>query len=250
MSGVVRSFLRFLSRRDESSRFALLTALGGRILPRYRFKWPQMAWWDDADFNRYLERFAELPGFNTDRKWALSQLLRLIADVPGDTAECGVFLGASSWLICSANAKGARPRVHHAFDSFEGLSRPKGEDGAFWKGGDLSVPEETSRKNLAEFSDCRFYKGWIPERFPEVADRAFAFVHVDVDLYEPTRASVAFFYPRLAAGGILVCDDYGFTTCPGATRAIDEFLADKPEKMLALPDGGGMLVKGTPTRAA
>jgi len=34
---------------------------------------------------------------------------------------------------------------------------------------------------------------------------------------------------------------------PGATLAIDEFLADKDEKMVALPGGGGFLVKALAT---
>lgn len=247
MIALARSLVRALVRRDEASRFALLVALGRTILPRYRFKWPQMGWWDDREFNAFLERFGELPGFNADRKWALAQLLRLVADVPGDTAECGAWRGASSWLICDAARRGGTPRVHHVFDSFEGLSRPGEADGSFWAGGDLAVSEEACRKNLAEFPDCRFHKGWIPDRFAEVADRTFAFVHVDVDLYEPTKAAVAFFHPRLSPGGVLLCDDYGFTTCPGATAAVDEALADAPEKMLALPDGGGFFVRGTRT---
>jgi len=56
-----------------------------------------------------------------------------------------------------------------------------------------------------------------------------------------------FFYPRLSPGGILVCDDYMFTTCPGATQACDEFMADKPEKMISFASGGGYLIKGIPT---
>ena len=58
---------------------------------------------------------------------------------------------------------------------------------------------------------------------------------------------MAFFYPRLVPGGIVVCDDYGFPTCPGATSAVDEFLADKPEKMLSLASGGGFAIKGIAT---
>ena len=57
--------------------------------------------------------------------------------------------------------------------------------------------------------------------------------------------SIAFFYPRLSKGGILLCDDYGFTSCPGATTAIDKFLSDKPEKMISLDSGGGFFIKGT-----
>ncbi len=47
-------------------------------------------------------------------------------------------------------------------------------------------------------------------------------------------------------GGVIICDDYGFATCPGATKAIDEYLRDKPEKMVMLSDGGGFLIKGIP----
>jgi O-methyltransferase len=88
-----------------------------------------------------------------------------------------------------------------------------------------------------------WHPGWIPTRFHDAGDRRFAFVHIDVDLEQPTRDSIEFFYPRLNPGGILLCDDYGFAACPGATRAIDEFLAHKPEKIVALASGGGFIVK-------
>jgi hypothetical protein len=39
--------------------FNLLTKIGKRILPHYRFTYPQMIWWDDADFNEVLLRFGE-----------------------------------------------------------------------------------------------------------------------------------------------------------------------------------------------
>lgn len=53
-----------------------------------------------------------------------------------------------------------------------------------------------------------------------------------------------FFYDRLNIGGVFVCDDYGFLTCPGATAAIQDFLISKPEKMVSLPGGGGFFIKG------
>jgi O-methyltransferase len=36
-------------------------------------------------------------------------------------------------------------------------------------------------------------------------------------------------------------------TCPGATKAVDDFLSDKPEKMIVLPCGGGFLIKDVAT---
>ncbi len=234
---------------SADERFVLLTGLGGVLTPAYRFKWPQMEWWGDAKFNAFLDKFDERTGFNTDRRLMIAELVRLVEDVPGDTVECGVYRGAGSYLICSANSRSRQHRSHHIFDSFEGLSAPTTADGSYWTSGDLSIGVDIVKRNLAQFENVQYHKGWIPARFSEVADRRFAFVHVDVDLMEPTRDSVAFFYPRLAEGAILLCDDYGFTTCPGATSSIDEFLADKPEKMIRLPDGGGFLMKGRTTAA-
>jgi len=242
-----KSTPRVLRVTGTLARFELLRRLARLLLPQYRFKWPQMEWWDADWFNAYLDRFGERRGMNTDRRWMVYQLMRLVQAVPGDTAECGVYRGAGSYLICRMNQAAQAPRRHLIFDSFEGLSRPLAEDGSHWVEGDLACGLEDVRRNLGEFDQVQYLKGWIPSRFEEVADRRFSFVHIDVDIYEPTRDSVKFFYPRMNPGGVIVCDDYGFTTCPGATRACDEFLADKPEKMVALCSGGGFLVKGTTT---
>jgi O-methyltransferase len=201
--------------------------------------WPQTRWWQDEEFNTFLKRFHEYDGHNTDRRWTVRQLTKLAAGVPGDTAECGVLEGSSSYLIASAFTD----RTHHAFDSFAGCSQPTAGDGAYFTGGDLTCGLETVQENLKSSPNVRLYKGWIPERFPAIADKQFAFVHIDVQLYQPTRDSLEFFYPRMNKGGIIVCDDYGFTTCPGARRAVDEVLSGKPESIMELSCGSAFIVK-------
>jgi O-methyltransferase len=236
---------------DKYTNFSLLTALAGHLLPSYKFNWPEIEWWNDDEFNRFLMKFDELNGFNCYRRWTLKQLLRLTAHVDGDTAECGVFRGSSSYLILLANKNSTKTnqKVHHIFDSFEGLSDPSLVDGNHWSRGDLSISVNEVISNLSPFTidkDFLIYQGWIPDRFDELNDREFSFVHVDVDLYQPTIDSFRFFYPRLKKGGILLCDDYGFDTCPGVKKAVEEYFENKPEQMLALPDGGGFIIKGTP----
>ncbi len=228
-------------------RFALLRRIARVVMPGYRLTSPFASWWTNRDFNEYLDRFAVDEGLGSARRFALSQLLRLVEGLEGDTAECGVYRGASSYLICRANGS---QRTHHVFDSFEGLSTRSELDAPRSKAGDLAYSLDVVRRNLSEFDRIVFHEGWIPSRFPDVADRTFAFVHLDVELYEPTRDSIAFFYPRTAAGGIILCDDYGFDSCPGATRAVDEFLANRPEAMVGLSAGGGCLIKGCRTAPA
>ena len=218
-----------------------------RLLPEYRLTWPHLQWWDDPWFNSYLDRFAERNGLNTQRRWTLYQLMRLLGDVPGDTAECGVYEGAGSYLIAWMNQRSNHERTHFLCDSFEGLSEPQPVDGGHWARRDLSVDEATVMSNMAEFPDIELHKGWIPDCFTGLEGNRFALVHIDVDLYQPTRDSVEFFYPRMNEGGIILCDDYGFTTCPGATEAMDVFFSDRPESVVSLSAGSGFIVKGRHT---
>lgn len=242
----------FLPEQQQTlmERFRWLLACGKIICPEYRFKWPQLDWWQDANFNEYLKLFDEEQGMNTDRRWNLLQFLQSVNHIPGDTAECGSYRGASSFLTCAANRRAQTKRLHHIFDSFEGLSEPSEQDGTHWKKNALNATEDELRAHLRQFAqEYSVYKGWIPDRFHEVADLSFAFVHIDVDLFQPTLDSVRFFYPRINAGGILICDDYGFSTCPGATKAIDTFMSDKPEPIIRLASGGCIIFRQGPNAA-
>jgi hypothetical protein len=175
-----------------------------------------------------------------DRKYTIDQLMRRAIRLPGDVAECGTYRGATAFLLCKRLA-GTGKEIH-LFDSFEGLSKPRTEDGLYWAAGNLTAAEEVVRENLKEFPFVSIYKGWIPERFNEVHNRHFCLVHIDVDLYQPTLDSVRFFYERLVPGGLMVLDDYGFVTCPGARQAVDSFFAGR-EPVLELTTGQALVIK-------
>jgi O-methyltransferase len=209
-----------------------------------------LSWPHDPLFRRVSQDCEGIRGLPNDRRFFLLATARVARDLQGDSAECGVRFGASSLFIL--NGLDDPDREHHLFDSFEGLSEPTKEDHpsenerSVWKSGDLAAAEEVVHKNLSAFSNCRYYKGWIPDRFDEVSDRLFSFVHIDVDLYKPTLDSLKFFYPRMRQGGIILCDDYGSSDCPGATRAFDEFFRAKEESIFHIPTGQGMVIKSSP----
>ncbi len=46
-------------------------------------------------------------------------------------------------------------------------------------------------------------------------------MHLDLSLYEPTLASLEYFYPRLVKGGVILCD--GSIFCPGVAQAWEEY---------------------------
>lgn len=224
-----------------------------RIARRHGFEIykPHLIWFADEEFLSAREEASrrDIRGIPSDRCYMLLEAARLARGVEGDFAECGVRYGKSSLFLLTGAGKGRAKRLH-GFDSFEGLSRPGADDidregATAWEPGELAVGEDVVRRNLADFADrLVLHKGWIPERFGDVENERFSLVHVDVDLYEPTRDAIAFFYPRVNAGGVIICDDYGSAYCPGAKKAIDAFFADKPERVISLPTGQSMVIKG------
>ncbi len=242
----------FLSRDPvvrHGNRHSLVSAVGRKLgIAVYN---RNLAWQDDQNYKAVWERFAAADGQIRDRKYILYSIARSLARLPGDTAECGVFDGGSSYLMCHAR-RDISTHPHHIFDSFAGLSPPQPQDKPTdptayqWKAGDLSVSEDVVAANLSEFDFVRLYKAWIPERFPEVSDRRFSLVHIDVDLYQPTLDSLLFFYERLVPGGLIVCDDYGFTTCPGSRQACDTFAQEHGcGPVIHLTTGQGLLFRWT-----
>jgi predicted O-methyltransferase YrrM len=227
--------------RGEHRRMNAMRRVFPLIVPGYLAKEP-VDWWHDQQFTAYLERFGELTEFNADRRWNLTQLMKLVEKVPGDIVECGVHIGSSAYAMCWTFERMGQRRTYHGFDSFEGLSPPGVNDGTHWEAGSLTSPESVARTNLAEY-DVNLYRGWIPDRFDEVVGRPIAVTHIDVDLEEPTRQSLDFFYPRIAPGGLIVIDDYGAATCPGATLAVDRYMADKPEPVISLASAGAFIIK-------
>lgn len=202
-------------------------------------------WREDHEFLRNFRRLSPGNYFSEDRKYALRELARSTINIEGSIAECGCYEGASSWFI--ADALSGVP--FHIFDSFEGLSEPGKKDLVQddnyqnWNRGDLGSSESVLREHLKEYENIHIYKGWIPERFNEAGNDRFRLVHIDLDLYDPTYASLEFFYPRMNDGGIIVLDDYGSTKCPGAYKAVNDYMKDKPEYVIHLPTAQGVIIK-------
>ena len=199
-------------------------------------------------------RSAEMPD-NARRRprfYNLAQVFNLSRPVPGETAEVGCFRGLSSFLICHLVKRSAphfTGATHSVVDSFEGLGPPSEEDelppdveGRF-----STTSVEHVRRTLAEFPDVRIYQGWVPGVFLALPERRYRFVHVDVDLYEPTRDSLEYFYPRLHRGGMIVVDDFGpwpgGGKYPGCSKAVLEFCEPRGLEVAALTTGNAVIVK-------
>lgn len=239
----IQILFKYLFQRNDENRLRLAEVLVKKIYPAYIFNDFGRLHFEDDYFKQKYIRFDNKNLRSYDRKYTVWQFMNHIKHIPGHTAECGTFTGATSWYICESIKN--TNKKHLVFDSFQGLSEPDKEDGNSWAKGNLSASEEIFTSNLKEFIDfIEIYKGWIPESFNKIKETKFSFLHIDVDLYQPTFDSIEFFYPLISTGGIIICDDYGFVqTCPGAKKAIDDFMKDKKEDIILLPTGQCLIIK-------
>lgn len=232
-----------LEDMDGSERYAVAEELFKFLVPNDRLAESGRSFFLEDEFLQDFQAFEPNNFRSYDRKYALKELIKLTDDLDGDVAECGVYHGGSAFLLSKHLRLTESTRKLYLFDSFEGVSEPDpGVDGSFWKKGWMSVSLEQVQERLRSYQDLvQYFKGWIPHRFQEVEQSDFSFVHIDVDLYQPTQDSLEFFGSRMQSGGILVCDDYGFETCPGARKAMDEFAKKSRTKIVSLPTGQGVI---------
>lgn len=220
---------------------------------RFRDIWPELVFPDcgrlidrEEEFIKLFDLVCPEAEYSLDRKYALNELFKLSMQLGGDVAECGTHRGASAFFLARSIIQHGLKKKLFLFDSFMGLSQPSEIDGSSWKFNDLQASRQDVLDNLNYLGDSSFVEileGWIPSRFDEVSSRNFCFVHLDVDLAQPTLDSLFFFYPRMVTGGVIIIDDYGFDTCPGVSVTVDSFMKNKCEPIINLVSGGCLIIK-------
>jgi O-methyltransferase len=201
-------------------------------------------WRGYGEFSGYLELAKPYSLVTPDRLYILYSLAQSAIHLRGDFWECGVYRGGTARMMAEFLARNARSgKKLHLFDTFEGMP---GTDPQYdlHKKGDLSDTSLAAVKNAVGNHDfVEYWPGWIPETFRGKQDARIALAHVDVDIYKAIRDCCEFIYPRLEPGGAMIFDDYGFPSCPGARKAVDEFFADKPETPIVLPTGQALVIR-------
>jgi len=199
---------------------------------------PLRLWEEDQEFSRIVGTIQHTL-VDRARCYMLYQVARQTAHLAGEVAEVGVYKGGTAKLL----ARSLPHKSVHLFDTFAGMPATNpGLDKHV--GGDFSDTSlDEVRQHLKDCGNVRFYQGVFPSTAGPVEATRFSLVHVDADIYDSVRACCEFFYPRLERDAVLIFDDYGFPTCPGARKAVDDFFRDKVEIPLYLPTGQCWIVR-------
>jgi O-methyltransferase len=202
-------------------------------------------WLGYGEFERYYALAAPYTLVSRDRCYQLYVLLRHALAVPGDVWECGVYRGGTAAMLAAILAEHDRSgaRRLHLFDTFAGMPETD-EVRDLHEAGDFATTSlDAVRRVVGRDDIVKFHPGYIPHTFAGLEDARLAFVHIDVDIYRSVLDSCAFTYPRLSSGGVIVFDDYGFPSCPGARQAVDEFATEAGVVPIVLPTGQAVIIK-------
>ena len=176
------------------------------------------------------------------------ELYKTILELPGHIFELGVYKGAS--LVRLATYRDALEndfsRKIVGFDSFGEFPKVglQGKDDLDFirrfedAGGDgLSDREVASILNHKGFENFELVKGNVFDTLPTYLKKhpetRLAFLHLDMDVKEPTDFALEHLYEHVVPGGLIVFDDYNLAA--GETISVDEFLRKHSLKIEKLP---------------
>lgn len=171
---------------------------------------------------------------------AMYEIFKRVLPVKGSVVECGVLhgFGLMSWAKLSTILEPENlTRRIYGFDTFAGFPSVSDNDAsAFAKTrvGDLSASSYDELLALiAEYDRDRFLgnipkvelvKGDIVQTAPAFVEThphlVVSLLFIDCDLFEPTRAALQAFVPRMPKGAILAFDELDNPLWPGETRAV------------------------------
>lgn len=167
----------------------------------------------------------------------LWQQAELLKDHGGAFAEVGAFRGDSAEIVCRTKGN----QRFYVFEAFHGLPASTHRFDGRFREGMFASNEQKLRRRLQRYPNTTVIAGYFPETADCVMLEQFSYVHIDVDLYEPTYAALDFFYTRLLGGGRIIVHDY--SQSEGVWRAVDEFLADKDESVEGMGTTQALITK-------
>jgi O-methyltransferase len=154
--------------------------------------------------------------------------------LPGAFAEIGVYQGVTSSFI----HRQAPDRHFYLFDTFAGFPSRDLEGLVDDRFKDTS--QEAVARLIGDTHNLEFRKGYFPDTAVGLEAEKFALVMLDVDLYRPALEVFRFFYPRTVRGSYFFMHDFNSPESNHAiSRAAHEFMADKPELLIEIPDFSG-----------
>ena len=163
--------------------------------------------------------------------WAATRALAL---EDGDFVECGVWYGVLSKMICEYTDFSRQDRNFYLIDVWGGIDVHDS-----WYVKDIY---DVVTKRFEGYNNVHLVRGFIPDILDTIQTKKIAYLSIDMNGSLAERAALEYFYEKMVPGGVIYFDDYGWGF-PELRLTVNEFFADKPEKLLHFPAGVSIAIK-------
>ncbi len=202
-------------------------------------------WLADADFVATANAVRGSTLVDHLRLWELWCLVEETRDLPGGILEVGVWRGGTGAVMAKRLALLGDPAPLVLCDTFAGVVKATAAD-LHYQGGEHRDASAEGVKALLQQVAPRDKTSILTGIFPDetgvqVQGMQFRLVHIDVDVYQSARDILDFVWPRMPSGGVVVYDDFGFQTCTGIARHVEE-QRDLPDRLVVHNLNGHALV--------
>ena len=171
------------------------------------------------------------------------ELFKQTQNVRGEIVEFGIFKGNSffRWIKFRDLLEQTYSRKIIGFDIFGDFPEAKFKQDKMKRdafvaetNGGISISYEEINQLLKDqglSQNVEIVKGDILQTLDNYIDKnphlKISLLHLDVDLYEPSKIVLERLFERVTKGGIIIFDDYG--AFAGTNKAVDDFFENKVE---------------------
>jgi O-methyltransferase len=179
--------------------------------------------------------------------WQLVEQTQKINNNAG-VLEIGVWRGGTAAIMGQKLSDLESNSNLYLADTFEGVVKTSDKD-KYYTGGEH---KDTSQQivedllsNTVKYKNYKILKGIFPDDTQDKINSAevFGLCHIDVDVYDSAKDIITWVWNKLIIGGIIVFDDYGFHTCTGITKLVNEQRDLKDRIILHNLNGHAIMVK-------
>jgi O-methyltransferase len=207
-------------------------------------------WLGDAAFMEIYSQIKTNTLVDIYRCYELWQLVQKIHSLDPQAAilEVGVWRGGTAGVMAKQLANLKSKSTLYLADTFSGVAKAGAND-SFYKGGEHSDTSqyivEDVLKNKSGYASYKILKGIFPE---DTADKVpthvqFGICHIDVDVYTSAKDILEWVWDKLIPGGVVVFDDYGFHSCTGVTRLVEEYRYYNDRQIIHNLNGHAIMIK-------
>lgn len=184
-------------------------------------------WNADAEFLKIYSSIKSFTLVDKYRAYELWQLTEHISRVNPSAAfiEIGVWRGGTSAVIGKKLSLIKSKIDFFLADTFTGVVKSSENDTFYFDKEHNDTSEEMVNNLLKDkYHKFQILKGIFPEETSHLVspDTKFGFCHIDVDVYNSAKDIVDWIWDKMIVGGVIVFDDYGFYTCDGVTKYVNE----------------------------